>query len=197
VRFFDYDNDGDLDLLIITGHINQMIELTRKDVTYQERPLLLENDGHGIFRDVAAEAGPAFRTRYSGRGLAVGDFDNDGDSDAVFVRLADRPVLLRNMRGQSNAWIGVALQGTVSNRDAIGARLSLSSNGRTLVRWVTGGSSFLSSQDKRIVFGLGRGPVSEPLTVDIRWPNGQEQTVSRLTANRYHRIVEPSANQSQ
>jgi hypothetical protein len=197
VRFFDYDNDGDLDLLIITGHINQMVELTRKDVTYQEQPLLLENDGHGIFRDASAEAGPAFRTRYSGRGLSVGDFDNDGDSDAVFVRLADRPVLLRNIKGQTNPWIGFALQGSSSNRDAIGARLSLSSNRRTSVRWVTGGSSFLSSQDKRIVFGLGRGPVSEPLTVDIRWPNGQEQTVSRLTANRYHRIVEPSANQGQ
>ena len=194
VRFLDYDNDGDLDVLIITGHINQMIELTRKDVTYQEQPLLLENNGHGIFRDATAEAGPAFRTRYSGRGMAVGDFDNDGDSDVVFTRLGDRPVLLRNNKGQSNAWIGFELQGTVSNRDAIGARLSLTSGGQTLVRWVTGGSSFLSSHDKRILFGLGRGRASESLAAEIRWPNGQVQRVSGLAPNRYHRIVEAPAN---
>src|SRR5262249_6596953 len=152
LRFVDYDNDGDLDLLIITGHINPAIEFTRKDVTYQEQPLLLENDGHGVFRDASAEAGPVFRNKYSGRGLAVGDFDNDGDSDAVFVRLGERPVLLQNNKGQSSAWIGFELQGTVSNRDAIGARLSLSNGERNMVRWVTGGGSFLSSHDKRIVF---------------------------------------------
>ena len=167
-----------------------MIELTRKDVTYQEQPLLLENNGQGVFRDASAEAGPAFNTRYSGRGLAVGDFDNDGDSDVVFVRLGDRPVLLRNTQGQSNAWIGFELQGTVSNRDAIGARLSLPNAGRTLVRWVTGGSSFLASHDKRIAFGLGRRPAPESLSIDIRWPNGQVQRVSGLTPNRYHRITE-------
>jgi len=197
VRFFDYDNDGDLDVLIITGHINHVIELTRKDVTYQEQPLLLENNGHAVFRDASAEAGPAFRTRYSGRGMATGDFDNDGDSDVVFVRLGDRPVLLRNTKGQSNRWIGFDLQGTASNRDAIGARLSLPSGGRTMVRWVTGGSSYLASHDKRIVFGLGRGPAPESLSVEIRWPNGQVQTVSGLTTNRYHRIVESSGKRSE
>jgi hypothetical protein len=194
IRLFDYDNDGDLDLLIITGHINQMIELTRQDVTYQEKPLLLENNGHGVFRDASAEAGPIFSGRYSGRGMAVGDLDNDGDSDAVFMRLGERPVLLRNTKGQSNSWLGFELQGTVSNRDAIGARLCLESGGRTLVRWVTGGSSFLASHDKRIVFGLGRAPVPEALSVEIRWPNGRVQKVSGLTPSRYHRIVEISAN---
>jgi hypothetical protein len=197
VRLFDYDNDGDLDLLIITGHINQMIELTRKDVTYQERPLLLENNGHGLFRDASPEAGPVFSGRYSGRGMAVGDFDNDGASDVVFMRLGDRPVLLRNIKGQANAWIGFELRGTVSNRDAIGARLSLESGGRTLVRWVTGGSSFLSSHDKRIVFGLGQRPIPESLSVEIRWPNGQLQKVSGLTPGRYHRIVETPANRAE
>jgi len=196
VRFFDYDNDGDLDVLIITGHINAMIELTRKDVTYQEQPLLLENNGHGVFRDASAEAGPAFRTKYSGRGLAIGDFDNDGDIDVVFSRLGDRPVLLRNTKGQSNAWIGFKLQGTVSNRDAIGARLSLLNGGQTMVRWITGGSGFLASHDKRVLFGLGRTSVSDSLSVDIQWPNGRLQKVSGLTPNRYHHIVEASINQS-
>lgn len=194
VRFFDYDNDGDLDLLIITGHINQMIELTRKDVTYQEQPLLLENNGHGIFRDASAEAGPAFRTRYSGRGMAIGDFDNDGDSDVVFTRLGDRPVLLRNQKGQSNAWIGFDLQGTASNRDAIGARLSLANGKNTLSRWVAGGGSFLASHDKRVVFGLGQEPVPKSLSVEIEWPSNRVQKVFGLSPNRYHRIVEGSAN---
>ncbi len=193
VRFLDYDNDGDLDVVIVNGHINQMIELTRKDVTYQQPPLLLENDGHAIFRDVSAEAGPAFRSRYSGRGLAVGDFDNDGDSDVVFSRLGDRPMLLRNTKGQSNAWIGFELQGVVSNRDAIGARLSLTSGGRTMVRWLTGGGSFLSSHDKRIVFGLGPKFMGDSLSVEIQWPNGQLEKYSGLSPNRYHRIVETSS----
>jgi enediyne biosynthesis protein E4 len=126
--------------------------------------------------------------------MAVGDFDNDGDSDVAFVRLGDRPVLLRNTKGQSNAWIGFELQGTVSNRDAIGGRLSLTSGGQTMVRWVQGGSSFLSSHDKRILFGLGRRPAPESLSVEVRWPNGQVQKVSGLAPNRYHRIVEASTN---
>jgi hypothetical protein len=194
VRFFDYDNDGDLDLVIITGHINQMIELTRKDVMYQERPLLLENNGQGIFRDASHEAGPVFQARYSGRGMAIGDFDNDGDSDLAFTRLGDRPILLRNVQGQSNGWIGFELQGTLSNRDAIGARLSLVNDKNTLVRWVAGGGSFLASHDRRVVFGLGQVPAPESLSVEIRWPNGQVQRLSGLTPNRYHRIVEPSAH---
>jgi hypothetical protein len=189
-RFVDYDNDGDLDVLIVSGHVNPVIERTRHDVTYLEPPLLLENKGNGQFQDVAAQAGPAFQARYSGRGMAVGDFDNDGDSDVVFMRLGDRPVLLENKKGQSHPWIGFELQGTTSNRDAIGARLSLSRRSQTLVRWITGGGSFLASHDRRVVFGLGRGPAPESVSVEIRWPNGLVQTVSGLTPNRYHRIVE-------
>ena len=129
--------------------------------------------------------------------MAAGDFDNDGDSDVVFVRLGDRPVLLRNTKGQSSPWIGFDLQGTGSNRDAIGARLSLPSGGRTMIRWVTGGGSYLASHDKRMVFGLGRGPAPESLSVEIRWPNGQVQMVSGLTPNRYHRIVESSGKSAE
>lgn len=195
-RLIDYDNDGDLDALIVNGHINQVIERTRHDVTYQEPPLLLENDGRGVFRDRALDAGPAFRARYSGRGMAAGDFDNDGDTDVVFVRLGDRPVLLQNTLGQSSSWVGLELQGTASNRDAIGARLSLSSGSKVLVRWISGGSSFLASHDRRTVFGLGKGPMPESLSVEIRWPNGHLQKVSGLGTNRYHRVVENVGSQA-
>src|SRR5262249_45813182 len=96
VKFLDYDNDGNLDLAIANGHINQTVEMTRGDVKYQEPPLLLHNNGKGIFENVAAEAGRVFNSGYSARGLAVGDFDNDGAPDLVFTTLNGPPVLLHN-----------------------------------------------------------------------------------------------------
>ncbi len=191
-HFIDYDNDGNLDLVIVNGHINQVIELTRHDVTYKEPPLLLRNAGRGIFERVGEQAGSAFRTDYDARGLAVGDFDNDGDLDAIFTCLKERPVLLRNNVGQDNSWIGFQLEGQKSNRDAIGAKLSVQAGSGKLVRWITGGSSYLASHDKRALFGLGAGPAPHSVEVEIRWPSGIFQRLSGLEPNRYHRIVEPA-----
>lgn len=189
-HFLDYDNDGVLDLMIVNGHINQIIEATRKNVSYREMPLLLKNDGKAVFRNVQEQAGPVFRTGYLARGMAVGDFDNDGDADVIFGCLNGSPLLLRNNRGQDSAWLGVEVRGTRSNRDAIGARLMLQAGDRKLTRWITSGSSYLSSHDKRVIFGLARHPAEEKLSVEIRWPNGQTQKVSGLESNRYHRIAE-------
>ena len=190
-HFLDVDNDGNLDLISVNGHINKVIEMTRKDVTYKEPPLLLGNNGKGTFRNLRDIAGPAFRTNYAARGMAVGDFDNDGDGDVIFVCLNDRPVLLRNLRGQDNPWIGFQLEGTKSNRDAIGAKLTLRLGPHKLVRWITGGSGFLASHDKRVIFGLGGGKeASDEITLEIRWPDGTMQTVSGLQRNQYHKIVE-------
>ena len=193
IRFMDYDNDGNLDVILVNGHPNKTIELTRQDVTYKEFPLLLANTGRETFRNMKDTAGPAFRSEYAARGLAVGDFDNDGDTDVAFVCLNSKPVLLRNNLGQDKQWIGFQLEGTKSNRDAIGAKLTVRLGERKLVRWITGGSSFLASHDKRLVFGLGDRPTLDVLSVDIRWPNGATQTVSGLVPNRYHRIVETAA----
>jgi hypothetical protein len=107
IHFIDYDNDGSLDLIMVNGHINQAIEATRVDVKYKEPPLLLRNDGKGIFQNMRESAGSAFRSGYTGRGLAVGDFDNDGDLDVVFTRLDEKPVLLRNNVGQDHPWVGL------------------------------------------------------------------------------------------
>ena len=188
-HFLDFDNDGSLDLVFVNGHLNPVIEKTRVDVRYQEPPMLLANNGKGVFRDIKDWAGPVFRTRYLGRGLAVGDYDNDGGLDVVFTRLNDTPVLLHNNVGHEKTWIGIELDGTKSNHDAIGARLTLTAGSRKLTRWITGGASYLSSHDHRVIFGMGGSPPG-PLRLDIRWPNGNEQTVTALKPNQYQKIVE-------
>lgn len=191
-HFLDYDNDGSMDLMVVSGHVNKIVEQTRANVTYREPPLLLRNNGKGVFRDMQESAGPVFRNRYDARGLAVGDYDNDGDTDAIFVCLQGTPVLLRNNAGQKNAWIGFQLVGTSSNRDAIGSKLMVQLGGRKLVRWITGGASIFSSHDNRVVFGLGNKPGPETVSVEIRWPNGKTQTVKGLRPNKYHMVLEPA-----
>jgi len=189
-KFIDYDNDGNLDLVVANGHINQVIETTREDVKYKEPALLLRNNGNGSFQNMRDLAGPAFSREYVARGLAVGDIDNDGDPDIVFTTLNGPPVLLKNNVGQDSNWIGFSLQGTKSNRDAIGAKITVSSANRKLVRWISGGGSYLASHDRRIIVGLGGNATA--VNVEIRWPSGILQHLSNLKPNQYHSIMEPS-----
>ena len=191
-HFLDYDNDGIMDLLIVNGHVNKIVQQTRSDVTYKEPPLLLRNDGKGNFRNMERMAGPAFQTRYDARGLAVGDYDNDGDVDAIFICLQNTPVLLRNNVGEESGWVGIQLVGTKSNRDAIGAKLTVRLGDRKQVRWITGGASIFSSHDHRVVFGLGTNRNPPAISVEIKWPSGVVQTVGGLAPNRYHKLVEPT-----
>jgi hypothetical protein len=193
VHYIDFDNDGNLDLFIVNGHINEAIEATRVDVKYKEPPLLLRNKGKGAYEDIRGRAGEVFRKGYSGRGLAIGDWNNDGRMDVVFTCLSTQPVLLRNDSQQGNAWIGFELQGTKSNRDAIGSKITVDAGGVKLVRWATGGSSYLSSHDKRVLVGLGSISDSANLAVDIRWPNGTQQRLTGLKPGRYHKVVEAEA----
>ena len=190
VRLLDYDNDSDLDLLIANGHVTKTIELLRPDIAYRQLPLLLTNSGEGRFEDAKQKSGLVFQQPHSARGLAVADYDNDGDPDAALARLNDVPVLLRNNVGQANRWVGFHLQGRASNRDAIGSRVTVDWGEKgQLVRWLTGGASFLASHDRRILFGLGS---SERQTVDVEidWPSGRRQILADLPTNRYHQIVE-------
>lgn len=189
-HFLDYDNDGNLDLVIVNGHLNDIIEQTRHDISYREPPLLLRNMGGGVFQNVERRAGPVFQKRLRARGLAVGDFDNDGRTDVVFTRLNQTPVLLQNTWKDGGAWIGLQLEGTRGNRDAIGAKVVLQADSQKLVRWVEGGGSYLSSHDKRVLFGLGAHPPKE-LRVEIHWPSGQIQSVAGLAPGRYHKVIEP------
>jgi enediyne biosynthesis protein E4 len=189
-KFLDYDNDGNLDLVLVNGHINEVIESTRGDVKYKEPPLLLHNDSTGKLENMRERAGPPFVSNFVARALATGDFDNDGDTDVVFTTLDGSPVLLRNNVGQDNSWIGLQLQGTRSNRDAIGAKVTVIAGKRRLVRWITGGSSYLSSHDGRVLVGLGPTSSSSGVTVEIRWPNGNTQRLFGVKPNEYHHVVE-------
>jgi enediyne biosynthesis protein E4 len=188
-KFLDYDNDGNPDLIIANGHINQSIELMRGDVKYQQPLLLLHNEGQGVLRNAAQEGGPAFSSGYIARGLAVGDFDNDGDPDVVITRLNGTPLLLRNNVGQDSGWVGFELQGSKSNRDAIGAKITVAAGTRHLIRWIVGGSSYISSSDKRVLVGLGHSN-TETVDVEVLWPSGVRQKLSNLRVNRYLKIVE-------
>jgi enediyne biosynthesis protein E4 len=189
-HFIDYDNDGRLDLMMVNGHLNEVIERTRHDVSYREPPLLLHNTGGGIFENVAKIAGPVFQEKFRARGLAVGDFDNDGRLDAIFTRLNDTPVLLRNTWTGGGDWVGLQLEGTRSNRDAIGAKVVIQAGAQSLVRWIEGGGSYLSSHDKRLIFGLGPN-ARQLVNGEIQWPSGQVQILHGLAVNRYHKITEP------
>ncbi len=189
-HFLDYDNDGFLDLLIVNGHVIEVIEQAQPLIKYKEQPLLLHNTGKAVFEDISSIAGPAFSRGYLGRGLAIGDWDNNGAVDAIFTCVGDHPVLLRNEVANGNSWLGLRLVGTNSNRDAIGAKVTLRSGDRLIVRWLTGGSSYLSSHDKRLLFGLGKTPEGLKVDIEIRWPNGITQAAPGLVVNRYHEIKE-------
>jgi hypothetical protein len=191
VQFLDYNNSGLLGLLIANGHIYESIEKQQPGISYREPPLLLSNSGDGKFRDMKEAAGATFQQRFVARGLATGDIDNDGRIDAILSRLDATPILLRNTWEPSGSWIGLELEGTRSNRDAIGARVTVSLPKRKLVRWITGGSSYLSTHDKRVIVGLGNEAANGEVSAEINWPSGQAQLLSGLKINQYHHILEP------
>jgi hypothetical protein len=191
VRFLDYDNDGWKDLLIAQGHDLDTIELTRPNLRYREPMLLARNTGRS-FEDVSSEAGSVFREAWVGRGMAIGDIDNDGRVDAV-VTTNDGPLyVLHNATPTPNHWLILKLVGHRSNRDAIGAEVRVVTGKVAQVATVTTASSYLSSSDKRVHFGLGRETVAA--AIEIRWPSGIRQTLENVPADQILQVDEPSGS---
>ena len=189
LKFFDFDNDGDLDLILANGHPDDMVEKYSMTTTYREPILLFHQEG-GQLRNVSAEAGPLFSKSFSARGLAIGDYNNDGRSDVLVGINGGAPLLLRNNAGKENHWAGLKLQGVRSNRDAVGARITWSAAGVKRSRLKTAGGSYLSSHDPRLVLGLGNATKLD--WVEIRWPL-PSRLVERFTnvpSDRYTIIVE-------
>ena len=189
LKFFDYDNDGNLDLMIANGFPDDLVEELSHEVTYKEPLLLFRNEGSS-FKDISSQSGPVFSRSFAARGLAVGDFDNDGAVD-VLVSINDgAPVLLRNTVGKNNHWLGVRLIGRKSNPDAVGARLTFQAGDLKRSRMKVGGGSFLSSHDPRIVLGIGRRAKLDSLEVKWPQPGGAVQRFTNLPLDRYITIVE-------
>lgn len=190
VRFLDYDNDGWKDLLITQGHDLDTIQLTVPNLRYRETMLLARNTGKG-FVDVSAEAGSVFQKAWVGRGLAIGDIDNDGRLDAVVTGNDGAFYVLHNSTETKNHWLTLELVGHKSNRDAIGAEVKLITPRGLQMATVTTAGSYLSSSDKRVHFGLGTERVVE--TIEIRWPSGIRQSIKNVAADQILKIDEPSA----
>jgi hypothetical protein len=186
-RFVDVDNDGLRDLFVAQGHVLDTIEKTSSYLKYKQPPLLMRNMGKA-FADTSASAGQTFNLPMAARGAAVGDLNNDGWPDIVIAALDAAPVVLRN-NGAKNHWLGLALTGTKSNRNGLGARVIVTeASGRKRVCDVTTGGSYLSSSDSRVLIGLGAATGIR--SIEIRWPSRQIQVIENPAIDRYHTIKE-------
>jgi len=178
--FIDYDNDGDVDIFKINGALKHL---------YGQEDQLFENIGEGKFKDVSIEKGSHFTKELVGRGASFGDYDNDGDMDAFIVNLNDRPSFLRNNKGNQNNWLTLSLVGQTSNRDGIGSRIKITSGGVVQTAQKKSTTGYLSQNDPRMHFGLGKNNVIDKL--EIKWPSGQVQVLENVKANQILTVKEP------
>jgi enediyne biosynthesis protein E4 len=189
LKFFDYDNDGNIDLFLSNGEPDDLINIIDPHVTYREPLMLFQNTGLG-FKNVSADSGPVFAKQLSARGLAIGDFNNDGAVDVLISCNNGAPLLLRNNVGAQNHWLGVKLVGRKSNVDAIGARVTYQAGDLKRSHMKVGGGSYLSSHDPRIVLGLGKRTKIDWLEVKWPQPSGAVERFTNLPIDRYITIVE-------
>jgi hypothetical protein len=185
-RYLDYDNDGWLDLVIVNGAVRQLGNLVRQGDPYplKQRKQLLRNDRGRKFVDVTGSAGPAFDALDVGRGAAVGDLDNDGDSDVVVFNNSGRTQVLLNDVGHLRHWMGVRVVDSRHLRDAVQTRVELvRPNGRSLWRRVQTDGSYCSASDPRVLFGLGE--IATPQTVRVHWAGGKAEEFRNLAVDRY------------
>jgi enediyne biosynthesis protein E4 len=188
VMFFDMDNDGWPDILIANGHVYPEVDTAHLGATYKEPRLVYWNQGNGKFKDISRTAGPGCTEPESSRGLAIADFWNEGRLSAVINNSGAKPLLLVNQAANTNHWIGISVVGTRSNRDGIGASVSVIAGGKKWMQEVRSGSSYLSSSDLRLHFGLGA--VSRIDRVEIDWPSGVKEWFSVPAVDRILTLTE-------
>ena len=192
--FFDADLDGNLDLAVANGHIDDTVRNIRGNVGYAQPPQLFLNDGHGRFNDIAATLGADFASPKVGRGLAYGDFDRDGDLDLLLTTNNGPAYLYRNDLAGGNRSIRFRLVGTKSNRDAIGAVVRIEAGGVTQSRRVKSGSSYLSQSELPVTFGLGKRDRID--RAEIEWPSGRSEEFKNLPAGQLHECTESKGHTS-
>jgi len=181
--FADLDNDGDQDLVVANGHIYPQVDAHPEfGMSYAQTDLLLENDGSGRFTDITETAGPGFRIARASRGLAAGDYDNDGDLDLLITALDEPPALLRN-DSATGSWLTVVCKVPPGRGTAIGTRVQVQAGGRTMLRDVASSGSFLSVHDQRLQFGLGDARRAD--VVEVRWPDGSTTRLEDVEADRF------------
>jgi enediyne biosynthesis protein E4 len=181
-KFFDYDNDGWIDLLAVDGHVYPQLP------TYRQRNLVFHNNRDGTFSELAGQLGAVFAEKHTGRGAAFGDIDNDGDIDVVINNLDGAPLLLRNDGGNANNSVLIKTIGVKSNRDGIGARVKIVSGDLVQIDEVRSGGSYLSHNDLRLHFGLEKRTKID--SIEVRWPSGAVDKVANLNANKILTIKE-------
>jgi hypothetical protein len=185
----DFDGDGWPDMLVVNGHVDDNLKELGRGGEYGQRAQVWRNLGHCRFQ-LVADAGPFFAVGHPSRGAAFGDLDNDGDIDVVINRMDGHPAILLNESSQGN-WIRLELSGTQSNRSAIGTAVDVHLGDRVLHRQVKGGGSYASTNDPRLLIGVGKADRIE--RVEIRWPSGRHMTLHDAALRRTHRVAEPDA----
>ncbi|HST79866.1 MAG TPA: CRTAC1 family protein [Verrucomicrobiae bacterium] len=189
MQVFDYNNDGYKDLFFADSHVMDNIQKIQPHLEYEQKLLLLKQ-ANGKFVDVSAQSGKVFTEKWASRGAAFGDLDNDGDIDVVVATCGGPVHVLRNDGGNRNTWIGLDLHGTKSNRDGIGAEVTLTSeSGKVQYGMVTTAGSYQSAQDRRLYFGIGQEKTIR--NVEIRWPSGIKQTVKNPPVRKVVVVAEP------
>jgi hypothetical protein len=189
VKFFDYDNDGNLDLFIANGHPDDKIEARLSEVKYKEPLLLFHNNGKGL-ENVSAKSGEIFADRMAARGVAIGDFNNDGAVDVLVACNNEAPLLLRNNAAKHNHWLGVKLVGKKANPDAIGALITWQAGDLKRHFYKVGGGSYLASHDPRVVLGIGERTKLD--WVEVKWPmpSGRVERFTGLSIDQYTTLTE-------
>jgi hypothetical protein len=190
--FVDLDHDGWLDLFLTNGHVYPEVRRLKTEAGYEQRKIVYRNRGNGRFADVTERLGAPATTPKAGRGTAFGDFDNDGQTDIAIANVNDRPDLFRLKGDPRHHWITLRLAGVTSNRNAIGARVRCVAGGVEQWQEVRGGGSYLSQNDFRVHFGLALA--SRVDRIDVRWPNGLEESWETLEADRFHTLKEGSGH---